>query len=171
MLTWDTTSHHKIKSLLSLSVAATSLRWWPRFRCRSLASLSPSSNTPTGSSPEVRADEPGGFFVLIWLMHWKRPAYCPLFRNWVQRHRELRQPGPRQPQRQLQLHAVTGYGAGGAETERPEPTTAQRRHGQHDAGVLQEGRVRPLYLYWVCVLTHLAAAFRDYMQKKQDVLS
>lgn len=63
-------------------------------------------------------------------------------RNRVQRHGELREPRPHQPQRQLQLHAVARHGSDGAQAERPEPPAPQRRHGQHDAGVLQEGRVR-----------------------------
>lgn len=64
------------------------------------------------------------------------------FRNRIQPDGQLREPDSHQPQLQLQLHALAGHGPIGAQAAaRPEPTPTKRRHGQHDAGVLQEGRV------------------------------
>lgn len=144
------------KSLVpSLSTAVTSQRWWPQFPCRSSASSNPSSSTPTGSSLEVRRNNTWGNRFLFgrlhyvstvgdWLLHkikyWlvsvARPFLSVFLRNRVQRHRELRKPGPHQPQCQLQLDAVPGHGSDRSQAERPESAAAQRRHRQHDAGVL-----------------------------------
>lgn len=74
---------------------------------------------------------------------------CDFLRNRVQRHRQLRKPCSHQPQCQLQPHAVPRHGPGGPQTERPESAAAQRRHRQHDAGVLQEGRVRFFVLFTI----------------------
>lgn len=68
---------------------------------------------------------------------------CPP-RHRVQRVGELRQPPACEPQRQLQLHALPRHGARRAPAARARPAAPQRGHRQHDAGVLQEGRVGTL---------------------------
>lgn len=69
------------------------------------------------------------------------PSFPRLPRHRVQRDGQLRQPHARQPQRQLQLHALAGHGPRRSPAARPGAAAPQRGHGQHDAGVLQEGWV------------------------------
>lgn len=87
------------------------------------------------------------------------PSFCIPFRYRVQRHWELWEPGPHQPQRQLQPDAVSRHGSDRPQAERPESTAAQRRHRQHDAGVLQKGRVCP---YWDYIFQHIQWECWDY---------
>lgn len=81
---------------------------------------------------------------------------CLCHRHWVQLDRQLRKPDPHKPQLQLQLHAFARLGpirTQAAAAAQPEPAPAERRHWQHDAGVLQERWV------WCCPLFfHLALA-------------
>lgn len=79
---------------------------------------------------------------------------CLCHRHWVQLDRQLRKPDPHKPQLQLQLHAFARLGPIRTQAAaQPEPAPAERRHWQHDAGVLQERWV------WCCPLFfHLALA-------------
>lgn len=68
--------------------------------------------------------------------------FCSLqIRHWIQLDWELWQPRTREPQCELQFHAIAWYGPRWPQASRSDPATAQCGHRQHDAGVLQEGWV------------------------------
>lgn len=97
---------------------------------------------PGGEEGKRRGNSPALFVLEVLKWHFRKEntelfLFSSVFvRDRVQCHRKLRQPRPHQPQRQLQLDAVSRYGSDGSQAERPEPAAAQRRHRQHDAGVL-----------------------------------